>query len=790
MPLHLEDHLEAADIEGSEVPGEVPEPVLWRFDEPQPGWKPLHPVPPGSAAVEPSRTADALRLPLTEDTRHPTNPELLERLIYVELPDLDIEDWAFVEIRARASEGMRNMGLMYNFTETEPFRPDDLPFYSGGGRSPLVADGSVQTYHIELEPRRPWEGPWTHLAIWFNCRADDAPATLDVLSVRLVSAKADFTAAGVGVETVGRRPGDAAPAEAPDRRSLFMHTPGRVAYPVRIPEGARLDVGLGVLPADGAVELAVRVGPGSDAETLLRETYSDHRHWGQRSVDLSHLAGQTVLLALEADAARPGNVALWAAPTLSGTRSSERPNVIFYIIDGASTDYMSLYGYNRRTTPHLERIAAEGALFERAYSNSSWTRPSTASYMTSLQHSVLGGLRNGRNPVPANAVTMAEHMHRAGVQTAVLTSNASAGRMSDLHRGADVFRDAGVQNWSTSSVDLHGNFWRWREAYPGEPYWVHFQTTDVHNDHTPVAPFAGLFIDPERRRRFEGWLQQVNEIPETPGVGIREALDQLGIDQAEFWSANRDLHDESMAHQDHRLGQLVARLRASGEWERTLLIVASDHGVAAGAWDYRLLLADPPPDHVYYDDLAVPMVRSGVSRIPLIVVWPGRIAPGQRFRQPVSMIDALPTVLDLAGLPAPEVMMGQSLAPLLLGEAGWEPRPVILDEFELDRDTGELHGRIEVVDGRWGASLEIGWDPDLPPERRRPAPLLVYDLWSDPDCLLSLHQERPDLVRKYTRFLEKQWRAHRALAGRFTPAGESPLTSEQLQTLRALGYIE
>ena len=63
--------------------------------------------------------------------------------------------------------------------------------------------------------------------------------------------------------------------------------------------------------------------------------------------------------------------------------------------------------------------------------------------------------------------------------------------------------------------------------------------------------------------------------------------------------------------------------------------------------------------------------------------------------------------MELAGLPLPEVIQGQSLAPLLLGEGGWETRPVILDEFFVVPDTGELTGQIEVIDGRWGASLEI-----------------------------------------------------------------------------------
>jgi arylsulfatase A-like enzyme len=492
---------------------------------------------------------------------------------------------------------------------------------------------------------------------------------------------------------------------------------------------------------------------------------------------------------LDAGSQRAGAVALWASPTLSGTRRTKRPNVVLYIIDGGSADHMSAYGYHRRTTPNLERLAAEGAIFERAYSNSAWTRPSTASFLTSLHHSVLGGLRHRLNPVPEEALTLAEHLRMAGYQTAQFTSNSNAGRISRLERGADYFREAGVENWSTSSVDLHRNFWRWRREYPAEPFYVHFQTTDVHNDHTPVEPFAGMYVDPQRRQRFERWLEQVNATPEAPGFRIREALEHLGIDQREFWSAARDLHDESMAQKDHQIGELVKRLRAEDEWENTLLVVASDHGIAAGAWDYRLLLRDPQPAHVYHDDLAVPILRSGVSRIPLLIVWPSRIAPGQRFRHPVSMIDVLPTILQLADLPLPEVAMGQSLAPLLLGAEGWQPRPVIFDEVEHDADGG-VRGRIEVVDGRWGASLEIGWSAERPAHQRRPAPLLLFDLSEDPDCLSSLHEERPDLVARYRALLEERWAAHQELAGRFTRSEQAPLSSDQLETLRALGYIQ
>ena len=86
---------------------------------------------------------------------------------------------------------------------------------------------------------------------------------------------------------------------------------------------------------------------------------------------------------------------------------------------------MSVYGYNRRTTPNLESLASEGAVFEYAFSNSPWTKPSTASFMTSLHHSVLGGYNNDADPLPDQAVTMAQHFHEADYQTGVFVANDS-----------------------------------------------------------------------------------------------------------------------------------------------------------------------------------------------------------------------------------------------------------------------------------------------------------------------------------------------------------------------------
>ncbi len=786
MPLHLEDHLDAATVVGSELPKTIPATVEWRFDQPQPDWKatPLWNPPYGAPTL--SRTADALRITLTDRVRISQPPGALAGVIHVDVPDWSRADWAEVVIRARAdsASSVNTMRLGFNLREGRgAATPFSFPFLFTAARSPVVRDGTVQTYRLRVNVGAPaFRGPWRQLVLAFNSDGGE-PGSIDLLSVSVVPIAALYAQDQAGLRSI-----DVAGVY---RRSLFTHAPGRLEYRVRVPDGGRLQTALGVLGAHVPVEfrISARSAKG-EATSLLNETYADPDHWAERSVDLSRFAGQTITLALEVHANTAGTVAFWGSPTLSRARRTDKPNVILYIIDGGWADDMSVYGYNRRTTPNLERLAAEGAVFEHAYSNSSHTKPSTASFMTSLHNSVLGNTSsNPVDPLPPDAMTMAERFHRAGYQTAVFTSNPNAGTVSGLQRGADVLRDStDFTNEMTSSVKLHDGYWSWRENSP-EPYWVHFQPTDVHAyQPTPVVPFSGLFVTTQRRREFfDDWARFNTHRGSARGGAsggfYSGGLEAAGLDRGAFFETMRGLYDESLAHQDYQIGRLVERLQERGEWEHTLLIVAADHAIEAALFDLGALMQPTVPPR--WNE---PMLRGSITRVPLIVVWPGHIKGGQRFNAAVSMIDVLPTVLDLTGLPKPDVMQGQSLAPLLRGEPGWTPRPVILDYFRADSATGALRGQLEVVDGRWGASMHIG-PPPVDPARRRPWPLLLYDVWADPWALHPINEQRPDLVKKYTTFLDDTWKDHQALAKQFKPGPKVALTSEQLERLRSLGYI-
>ena len=769
MPLHLEDHLDAAVVEGSELPSDPLATVQWHFDEPQPDWKRLEPT----GAIE--RTTDALRVNLLE------NPNgTFGGGVYLELPDWHEDGWSHVIVRTRTSGNVRDFGIFRNRAELAPGEPWGLPRRLLVS-SPPIPDGLVHTYRIPLQSSSESTIPWQRLGL--AVRADE-PGTLDILSATLVPRDAVYAEAGAGTGSEVR--------ELLRRRVLYSHAPARLEYRVRIPEGGRLDFAPSVVPGAPVTFRVTANAAGEEPTTLYEESFTDTDRWAQRSVDLSHLAGRTVSLGLEADAERPGTVALWATPTLSGARATDKPNIIFYVIDGGWADDMSVYGYNRRTTPNLERLAAEGAVFERAYSNASATSMSTPSFMTSLPFSALGTSGpNQYQALPVEALTMAERLHGAGYLTGVFTSNPNAGAPSGLDRGVDLMRDDYVRRDYTSSVELHESYWDWRDAFSAEPYWAHFQTTDVHEYEggrlTPVPPFSGMYVTAGRRREFyEEWerFYQSRGTRNWDGAMFASGgLEAAGIDRVGFFETMRGLYDESLAHQDYQIGQLVDRLRGRGEWENTLLIVAADHAIEAALWDLGALLQDTMPP-----EWSRSLLRASITRVPLILVWPGHIRGGQRFDDPVSMIDVLPTVLDLVGLPMPDVAQGQSLAPLLRGEPGWMPRPVIFDDGFWPDETGDLQGLLDMIDGRWGASMWVGPPSDDPAERR-PWPVLVFDVWADPWALRPINEQRPDLVEKYTTLLEEQLKAHQALAARFTPGAELALTPEQIERLRSLGYI-
>ncbi|MEX1051406.1 MAG: sulfatase-like hydrolase/transferase, partial [Gemmatimonadales bacterium] len=508
--LHLHDHLADAAVEASPVPAEDREKIEWTFEAGADAWQAV----PANVAV--GRTNLDRRNGVLGVVIGPQNiwrgGALTRALVYAPVPDLDRADWGALVVRARVRGNVQIIHPFYNVRANAPpgdplrLRADSvgrtMPFWATVptlNHSPgvtLSRDSAVHTYRLPIPlttpgPRDPqWIGPIREigLIVGSNNGAVSPAGQIDLHSVTLERRGAEFADSAIGSRDIDR--------EGVLRPSLYTHAPSRLRWRVRVPGGANLGVALTTHDARSPVTFTVTVSSRSGDTTVFREVVNDATTWQERGIDLAAFAGQTVELALGTQSSRPGQIAFWGSPILSGAPSasanrSRPPNVIVFVIDGGGADLMSLYGYNRRTTPNLDHLSAEGVVFERAHSNAAWTKPSTASFMTGLQHSALGGFRGYGDQIPEAAPTMGQRFHDAGYQTAVFTFHANAGRGSALNRGVDRFQDNNGpgQPFVESARFLTAAFWGWRAAFPGSPYWAHFQVTDVHEPQITLPPF-------------------------------------------------------------------------------------------------------------------------------------------------------------------------------------------------------------------------------------------------------------------------------------------------------------
>ncbi len=333
--------------------------------------------------------------------------------------------------------------------------------------------------------------------------------------------------------------------------------------------------------------------------------------------------------------------------------SEHAPNVLLIIWDTVRGENLSLYGYPRRTTPTLERLADSSIVFDAAFSTAPWTTPSHASMFTGLVADEHGA--DWRTPLLPTRRTLAEALASHGYRTGGFTANTYAtARESGLDRGFARYVDfpvfsAGQFLRSTSLlravVDreewyatlgfehligykpapvVEASFLEWLDADRERPYFAFLNLFDAHSPYVPPAPFDTAFG------------------PRLPGRDPHLVPDRR-LSPTEV-RAEIDAYDGSIAYLDHRLAVLLDTLRARGRLDNTIVIVTSDHGEEFG--EHGVFTHG----HSLYDPLL---------RVPLIIAYPGRIAGGVRVERMVSTRDLPATVLDLAG--AADSLPGRSL---------------------------------------------------------------------------------------------------------------------------------
>jgi arylsulfatase A-like enzyme len=391
------------------------------------------------------------------------------------------------------------------------------------------------------------------------------------------------------------------------------------------------------------------------------------------AVTLPFLAGLVLLLGL--------GVTGWsflqekrAVSRLVPSRSGA-PNIILIVLDTVRRASMSLYGYQRNTTPALERWARRGVLFDHAIATASWTLPSHASMFTGQ---LPGAMSAGwLTPLDAHYPVIAERLRDDGYLTAGFVANILYGNRSfGLARGFIHYEDYRVtpgevlvnssvgRALSESHVirrlagyhDILGrkpgasitdDFLGWREQNPDRPYFAFLNYFDAHQPYLPPADLAESF-GPTGQRDF-GLLEL------RPYMGkIAQAEQSLSVEQAH---AEQSAYDATLAYLDREMDRLLTALDRQGQLTNTIVIITSDHGE-----QFR--------EHGLFDH-GNSLYRFAIE-VPLLMVG-GDLPNNAVVATPVSLQNIPATIMALTRARG-EAMPGQSLTDSVR-EAS--PRPVI-----------------------------------------------------------------------------------------------------------------
>lgn len=373
----------------------------------------------------------------------------------------------------------------------------------------------------------------------------------------------------------------------------------------------------------------------------------------------------------------------------------KRPNFLVVVVDDLRFDELGAYGHPFARTPHMDRIAREGALFRNAFATTPLCSPSRANILTGLYTHNHGILDNtNRSARSHELVTFPRLLHDAGYETAFL---------GKWHMGNDETRRPGFDYWVSmkgqgEAVDpvFHENgkservegyvtdlltdravqFLSKKRDKPFVLFLAHkalHPNIVQHDDGSTTDIGEGGFIPADRHRG----LYADDEIPRRPSYGAPptgkpaleraiEGLPPLGLATVTDDETIRDRLRMLMAV-DESLGRILQTLENLGTLDETVVVVTSDHGYFYG-------------EHGLSDERR--LAYEETIRIPLLVRFPPRVAPGSVIEPMALTIDLAPTFLELGGV-EPGPVDGTSLVPLLTGKpAEW--RRSFLIEYQSD----------------------------------------------------------------------------------------------------------
>jgi arylsulfatase A-like enzyme/Flp pilus assembly protein TadD len=392
-------------------------------------------------------------------------------------------------------------------------------------------------------------------------------------------------------------------------------------------------------------------------------------------------------------------------------------NVLLITLDTTRADRLGCYGYSEAKTPNLDFLAANGVQFLNVYCQVPLTFPSHCSILTGtypLYHQVRN---NGAYYLSPELQTLAEALKIKGLETSAFVSSFTVDSRFGLEQGFDVYDDLLSPDQTFKAMNserradvVYASFSRWLGKIREDHFfsWVHF--FDPHIPYDPPSHYREEFLD--------------------------------------------NPYDGEIAFMDFYIGKIVEKLRESNLLEKTLIVVAGDHGEAFGEKQEK--------GHgvfIYESTIRVPMIFYAANNLP----------PGKRIEASVRLIDIMPSILDMLNIPEPEDIQGISLLPYIEGSEKKDLSSYIESYFPR-----ENYGWSELV-----GLIDGDWKYIQAPKQE------LYNLKQDPseekNLIQAESQVAQEMIDKLKNIIEKSVSSN--------IADKRSLSSEERQRLRSLGYI-
>lgn len=432
-------------------------------------------------------------------------------------------------------------------------------------------------------------------------------------------------------------------------------------------------------------------------------------------------------------------ILLTSTVILAGCAKVERPNVLLISLDTLRADHLSSYGYERETTPFLDEVAGDGVRFHWAFVNTLATTNSHTTILSSQYQESHGVMYGGKgssedNRLPDNLPLVQESFRDAGYKTLAVTDGGNFAVRHGFDRGFDEFHGKvvrGVKEGTKLFLEMLDD-----NLPADEPLFLLYHTYEIHAPYDPPPPYDTQFAT-GAESDFVPTARNLRRVQDTASRDLSEADFEHIV----------SLYDGGIRFTDETLREMFRGLEERGFFDRDyLVVITSDHGEEFG--DHGGVLHRG----LLYDEMI---------RVPLIMRG-ARLPAGEVRDDIISSVDIAPTLLAYAGIPIPDSMQGQDL----FSQRRRAPHGELI--------FAQLRTRRYALRTKEWKYIESG-------------AVELYDLLADPGETTNVAVDHLDKVEEFQSLIER-WR--KGQEGRRLQAGSVELSSDEIEELKALGYVD